>query len=323
MPLQLPAPDDVLVYAIAMRTRFRGITVREGVLWRGAAGWSEFSAFLDYDDEVAARWLSGAIADAATPYPAPVREAVPVNCTVPAVDPERALQIVRDSGGCRTAKIKVAEPGQSLADDCDRVAAVRDALGDDGKIRVDANAHWDVDDAVDALAKIDRAAGGLEYAEQPCPTVDDLAAVRRRAHVPIAADESIRRAEDPLLVQRKEAADVAVVKVQPLGGVRAAWELAQQLELPLVVSSALETSVGIAASVAFAAALPDLPYACGLNTVRLLTGDATSHSLVARDGQIAVPAVRPEADRAAAVAADPETRQRWLDRLQRCAELLR
>ncbi|QHC02294.1 o-succinylbenzoate synthase [Epidermidibacterium keratini] len=306
-----------------MRTRFRGITEREGVLWRGAAGWTEFSPFLDYDDEVASRWLSGALADAAAPYPAPVRDAVPVNCTVPAVGPDRAAEIVRDSGGCRTAKVKVAEPGQSLTDDCDRVAAVRDALGADGKIRVDANAHWDVEQAIDALAKIDAAAGGLEYAEQPCPTVDDLAAVRRRTHVPIAADESIRRAEDPLLVQRKEAADVAVVKVQPLGGVQAAWELAAQLELPLVVSSALETSVGIAASVTFAAALPELPYACGLNTVRLLTDDATTRSLVAHNGQIAVPAARPDADRAAAVAADDATRQRWLDRLQRAGELLK
>lgn len=322
MPVTLPPDDDVFVYSIPMRSRFRGITVREGALWRGSAGWAEFSPFLDYDDEVASRWLSGALADASAPYPSPVRDSIPVNCTVPAVGPQAAYDVVVNSGGCRTAKVKVAEPGQSLDEDCDRVAAVRDALGARGRIRVDANANWAVEDAVDALTRLDRAAGGLEYAEQPCATVDELAAVRRRVSVPIAADESIRRAEDPLLVQRREAADIAVIKVQPLGGVRATWELAQQLELPLVVSSALETSVGIAASVALAAALPELPYACGLNTVRLLTSDACATSLVARDGAIAVPSERPVADRTAEIAADDQTRTTWLSRMSRAAEYL-
>ena len=171
---------------------------------------------------------------------------VPVNVTVPAVDPETAHRITRD-GGCRTAKVKVAEPGQTLADDEARLEAVRDALGPDGRIRVDANGGWDVDAAVAAIAALDRAAGGLEYVEQPCATVEDLAAVRRRVDVPIAADESIRRAADPYRVRDLEAADVAVLKVQPLGGVRACLRIAEDIGLPVVVSSALETSVGIAA----------------------------------------------------------------------------
>ena len=169
--------------------------------------------------------------------------------------------------------MKVAEPGQTLADDQARLEAVRDALGPDGRIRIDANGGWSVDDAVAAIAVLDRAAGGLEYVEQPSPSVEDLAAVRRRVGVPIAADESIRRAEDPYRVRDLAAADIAVLKVQPLGGVRACLRIAEEIGLPVVVSSALETSVGIAAGVALAAALPDLPYACGLATVQLLTDD--------------------------------------------------
>lgn len=312
----LPDPADLVVYAVGMRTRFRGITVREGALWRGPAGWVECSPFLDYGPAECAPWLRAAADAAEHDYPPPVRDSIPVNCTVPAVDPDRAAGIVRASGGCRTAKVKVAEPGQSLADDCDRVAAVRDALGPDGAIRIDANAGWDVDTAASAIQAIDRAAGGLEYVEQPCATVDDLAAVRRRVQVPVAADEAIRRADDPLLVLRKDAADVAVIKVQPLGGVRATLALAEQLTLPLVVSSALETSVGLAMSLVVAAALPELPYACGLNTARLLTDDACASPLVARDGMIAVPAARPVPDRLDQIAADDATRERWIARLQ-------
>ena len=184
------------VFAIPMRTRFRGITVREGLLLRGEAGWGEWSPFREYDDATARPWLACAEEAAAGDWPAPVRDAVPVNVTVPACDPERAHAIVR-AGGCTTAKVKVAEGGQVLADDVARLEAVRDALGPDGLVRVDANGAWDVDEAVAAIAALNRAAGGLEYVEQPCAAVEDLAVVRRRVGVLVAADESIRRAEDP------------------------------------------------------------------------------------------------------------------------------
>ena len=312
----LPAPTEIVAYSIPMRTRFRGITTREGALWRGPAGWVECSPFLDYATRECVPWLRAAVDAAQSEFPEPVRDSIPVNCTVPAVGPERAAEIARMSGGCRTAKVKVAEPGQSLSDDCDRVAAVRDALGEDGRIRVDANAGWDVETAVAAITALDRAAGGLEYVEQPCASVDDLAAVRRRVTVPIAADESIRRADDPLLVQQKDAADIAIIKVQPLGGVRATLALAEQLTMPLVVSSALETSIGLAMSVAVAAALPELPYACGLNTVRLLAADTCSDSLVASGGEISVPEVRPVPDLLDGVRADDDTYRRWIGRLQ-------
>ncbi len=282
----------MIVYSLPMRTRFRGITVREGVLIKGSAasgahGWGEWSPFLEYDAAVAEPWLRCAEEAAAGDWPAPLRDRVPVNVTVPAVGPEHAHRIV-SAGGCRTAKVKVAEPGQTLADDQARLEAVRDALGPDGRVRIDVNGLWDLDTAVAAIPVLDRAAGGLEYVEQPCASVEDLAAVRRRVGVPIAADESIRRAADPYRVRDLEAADVAVLKVQPLGGVRACLRIAEDIGLPVVVSSALETSVGIAAGVALAAALPELPYACGLATVQLLAADVVADPLLPVDGELPV-----------------------------------
>ncbi|MBO9570320.1 MAG: o-succinylbenzoate synthase, partial [Cellulomonas iranensis] len=279
---------DLVVWDVPLRTRFRGLTRRDGVLLRGDAGWGEFSPFWDYDDAAAVRWWRAAREAADEGWPAPVRTHVPVNVTVPAVDPEHAHRIVTASGGCRTAKVKVAEPGQPAGADEARLEAVRDALGPDGAIRVDANAAWDVDTAVRVLASLDRAAGGLEYAEQPVPGVEDLAALRRRTHVPLAADEAVRRSDDPLAVARRHAADVVVLKVQPLGGVRACLRLAEQLDLPVVVSSALESSVGLAAGLALAAALPELPHACGLATAALLAADLVEDPLLPRDGTIAV-----------------------------------
>lgn len=304
-----------VVYVIPMRTRFRGIDVREGVLLQGPAGWGEFSPFWDYGAPECLPWLRAAHESAYDGWPAPVRGSVPVNVTVPAVGPERAAEIVRASAGCRTAKVKVAEPGQADGEELNRVEAVRHALGPAGHVRVDANAAWDVDEAVRRIRALDRAAGGLEYVEQPCPTLDELAAVRRRVDVRIAADESIRRAEDPMRVVVAGAADVAVLKVQPLGGVRACLEIAERCGLPVVVSSALETSVGIAAGVALAAALPDLPYACGLATVALLAGDVVDDPLLPVDGALSVRRPVPSPDRLAAHAADAATQARWQDRM--------
>jgi len=302
------------VWSIPMATRFRGLTVREGALLEGDAGWGEWSPFVEYPPAVAEPWLRCAEEAAAGDWPGPVRKQVPVNVTVPAVGPDEAHRIVATSD-CRTAKVKVAEPGQALAEDEARLEAVRDALGPDGVIRVDANGAWDVDTAVAAISVLDRAAGGLEYVEQPCPDVEDLAAVRRRVDVRVAADESIRRAADPYRVRDLEAADVAVLKVQPLGGVRACLRIAEDIGLPVVVSSALESSVGIAAGVALAAALPELPHACGLATVRLLTDDLVTEPLLPVGGTLPVrtPTVDPVAlDR---VAAPPERVAVWEARL--------
>jgi o-succinylbenzoate synthase len=301
---------EARVYSVPLRTRFRGIDVRDGVLVRGPAGWGEFSPFWDYDVAESRRWWAAALEGAADGWPAAVRDSVPVNVTVPAVDPERAHAIVTASG-CSTAKVKVAEPGQSAGEDLARVEAVRDALGRSGAIRVDANAAWDVDTAADRLAQLDRV--GLEYVEQPCATLEELRALRRRIDVRVAADEVVRRAADPLRVDLRDACDVVVLKVQPLGGVRAALRVAEVQGLPCVVSSALESSVGIAAGVALAAALPELPFACGLATVALFTDDVCSTPLLPVHG--ALPVRRPEPDRLDAVAADPLTAARWEARL--------
>src|SRR4051794_25104665 len=298
-----------------MRTRFRGVSSREGVLLDGPAGWGEFSPFLDYDDPACVPWWRAAREAAYDGWPEPLRNAVPVNVTVPAVGQVRAAEIVRASNGCRTAKVKVAEPGQSESDDLARLEAVRGALGADGRIRIDVNGLWDVDTAVTRLPRYDRAAGGLEYVEQPCATVEELAAVRRRTTVRVAADESIRRAEDPMRVVTLEAADVAVLKVQPLGGVRACLRIAEQIGLPVVVSSALESSVGIAAGLALAAALPDLAHACGLATVALLERDLVDDPLLPVDGWLALRRPAPAPPLLAAAAADPETRARWSARM--------
>jgi o-succinylbenzoate synthase len=285
----------VRVFSIPMRTRFRGITRREGVLIHGPAGWGEFSPFAEYGPRESSRWLAAAREAAQEGWPAPVRDRIPVNVTVPAVGADQAYAMAKVSG-CRTAKVKVAERGQADADDLARVEAVRDALGSAGRVRVDVNGAWSVDHAVRMIRALDRF--DLEYVEQPCASLAELAEVRRKVDVPVAADESIRRAEDPLKVRAAEAADIAVLKVQPLGGVRAAMEIAEACGLPVVVSSAVETSVGLAAGLALAAALPALPYACGLATMSLLEGDVVGDPLVAVDGEIVVR--RPPVDEAMA-----------------------
>lgn len=291
------------------------------MLVEGPAGWGEFCPFAEYDDAIAASWLDTAIEQATEGWPAPVRDRIPVNCTVPAVDAERAHAIVAGSG-CATAKVKVADHPDSPAEDLARVEAVRDALGPAGAVRVDANAAWDVDTAVTQIRRLDRAAGGLEYVEQPCRTIAELAQVRRRVDVRIAADESIRQADDPLAVAVAGAADVAVIKCTPLGGVRRALRVAESSGLPCVVSSALETSVGLAAQLALAGALPELDYACGLGTVRLLDGDlvAADESLVPVDGFLPVPRTPPSPDPAAFrtyAMRDPDRLAWWHRRLDR------
>ena len=312
------------VYSTPLTTRFRGLDVREGVLVEGPAGWAEFSPFWEYDDAEAAAWWAAAVEAAEVGWPAPLRSHVPVNVTVPATGPEQAHALVLASGGCRTAKVKVGERGQSVGEEIARLEAVRDALGPTGHVRIDANGAWDADTAVARLTRLDRAAGGLEYVEQPCPDVAGLAAVRRRTDVLVAADESIRRAEDPLAVVRAAAADIVVLKVQPLGGVRACLRLAEEVGLPVVVSSALETSVGLAAGLALAAALPSLPYACGLATAQLLVHDVVPDPLLPVDGRIEVRRPAPDAaglERTDARRTDPRRAEEWNRRVDRVRAL--
>ena len=269
---------DLRTFDIPLRLPFRGVTRRSGILVSGPAGWGEFSPFPEYGPELTRHWRAAATEAATGVWPAPVRSSIPVNVTVPATSPQRAHAIVAGSG-CTTAKVKVGE-----GDDAARVEAVRDALGPAGKIRLDVNAGWDLDEAARHIRCL--AAFDLEYVEQPVATAVDMARLRRLVDVPLAADELVRLAEDPHHLRLHEVADLIVLKVQPLGGVRRAFDIAEAIGLPAVVSSAVETSVGLAAGLALAAALPELPYACGLATALLLEGDVVAEPLLPAGGHI-------------------------------------
>ena len=317
----VPQLDEVLdglhVVSLPMRVRFRGITVREVALIEGPAGWGEFGAFLEYEPPEAVHWLASAVEAAYQAAPDVRRDRIPINATVPAVAAEQVPEVLARFPGARTAKVKVAEPGQSLADDVARVNAVRALVP---TVRVDANGGWSVDEAAAAAAAL-TADGPLEYIEQPCATVPELAALRRRVDVLIAADESIRKADDPLHVVRPGAADVAVLKVAPLGGVTRLLEIADQIDIPIVVSSALDSAVGIGRGLLAAAALPELRYACGLGTGGLFVDDI-AEAAVPVDGFLPVAPVSPDPARLTALAASPDRRQWWIDRIKACLPLM-
>jgi O-succinylbenzoate synthase len=294
-PVAQRAPSATVVGAfdIPMTLPFRNVRARHGLLVRGPAGWGEWSPFAGYASDLTARWWRAAVEAATQPWPRPRRQEVPVNAIVPAVAPEHARQIVRESG-CTTAKVKVG-----AGDDRGRVEAVRDALGPHGRLRIDVNAIWDVDAAVRHLRELVRY--DLEYVEQPVADLRDFARLRTRVDVLLAADESVRLAPDPLHIPGIAAADVVILKVQPLGGVRRCLDVAEAAGRPAVVSSAVETSVGLAAGLALAAALPDLAGACGLGTLSLLVGDVTADSLRPVDGRLRVRRPAP----------DPALIERW------------
>lgn len=326
-PAALPELDELLasarVVALPLVTRFRGIEVREAMLFEGPQGWTEFSPFAEYDDEESSAWLAAAIDFGWNAPPAALRDRIPVNATVPAVDPDSVAAVLARFPGCRTAKVKVAGSDQTLAQDVARVRAVREVLGAEGRVRVDANGGWSIDEAehaIHALAPFD-----LEYVEQPCATVDELAEIRRRTKymgIPIAADESVRRADDPLAVAEAGAADLLVIKAQPLGGIPRALALISQTGLPIVVSSALDTSIGLAMGAHLAAAVPTLEFDCGLGTASLLAADVTRSPLVPEDGSIAVRRVLPDPELLERYAASPERLDWWIERLGRCHAVL-
>lgn len=309
--------DRLHVVALPMRVAFRGITVRELALIDGPAGWGEFGAFTEYGPAEAAAWLAAALESAYTPPPARYRERIPVNATVPAVAAEQVPEVLDRFPGAHTAKVKVAEPGQTLADDVARVEAVRARIP---TVRVDANGAWSVEAAV-AAAEALTASGGIEYLEQPCATVAELAALRGRIAVPVAADESIRKTGDPLAVVRARAADIAVVKTAPLGGIASLLATAAAIDIPVVVSSALDSAVGIAAGLHAAAALPRCDHACGLATGGLFAADVAEPT-VPVDGFLPVAAAAPDPQRLAELAAPPRRRAWWIERIAACHRLL-
>lgn len=295
---------------IPMRHRFRRVDSREAVLVRGPQGWGEFSPFPGYPPVVTTRWLASALEAACSPLPAPIRLRIPVNVTIPVVDPETAVALVRESGA-QTAKVKVGDPGVAPEADIERLEAVKEALGPGGKIRIDVNGKWTLDEAVTNLNRLTRF--DLEYVEQPVETVEEMIELRGRTEVRLAADELIRLSPNPAEVVEQGACDVVILKVQPMGGVGRVLDLASRIGLPVVISSALETSVGMYSGLLAASLLPELSFACGLGTVSLLQGDSTPNPLVPYDGFVEVS--RPVPQQAQL--------ERWAPERDRAAEMLR
>ena len=310
-----PSVDEILerahVVALPMAVKFRGITTREALLIDGPAGWGEFSPFIEYAPEESAAWLRAGLEAAFTGLPE-AHGTVEVNGTIPAV--EDVEPVLARYPGVNTFKIKVAEPSQSLDDDIRRVTAVR-RLRPDARLRVDANRGWTVDQAVEAAGKL----GELEYIEQPCATVEELAEVRRRTSTPIAADESIRRAADPYRVAELNAADVAVCKVAPLGGVANLVKIACDLHLDVTVASALDTAVGMDAGL-IAAKLTG-SRAAGLATQRLFVEDVAEPRAMV-DGELAIARTTPDPERLHGLRAPGERKDWWVDRVRACMAVL-
>jgi o-succinylbenzoate synthase len=317
-----PSLPEVLAsavpFAVPLRMPFRGVTRRLGLLIEGPTGWGEFAPFDDYPPARAARWLEAAIEAAYAGWPAPVRDWVAVNAIVPAVPAEQVAGLLAATSPA-TVKVKVTA---DISADEARVAAVRAAVGPDARIRLDVNAGWTMAQALAELPILDRAAGGVEYVEQPLASLAQIAELRRSTGIPVAVDESIRLAADPfdpaLLAQVRAGADVAVLKVAPLGGVRVVLRLAELLGMPVVISGAMDTSVGLAAGIAAAVALPAEPLACGLGTGTLLAGDVVCLPVVPRTGRLAPMRVTPDqaALRVAAAALQPGEARALTRRLQ-------
>ncbi|QOD93451.1 o-succinylbenzoate synthase [Chryseoglobus sp. 28M-23] len=324
----LPELDEVLgrahVVSVPLTTRFRGVQHREAVLLNGPAGWSEFSPFLEYTDAEASTWLAAALdfgwRESIVPA---LRQSIPINATLPAVPLDQIAGVLSSFGDCRTVKIKVAEPGESLADDVARVRETRRLIGAAGHIRLDANGAWNLDEAEHAVRELEQF--DLEYVEQPCASVPELAELRRRIHridVLVAADESVRKAADPLAVARADAADLLVIKAAPLGGVDRALRIVAEAGLPAVVSSALDTSVGLAMGAALAARLPSLDFDCGLGTGALLADDVADPRIVPVDGAIGVGRASLDEDALTRLAAPADRTAWWRERLTRCHAVL-
>lgn len=326
----IPPLADLLatarVVSLPLRTKFRGLNDREMLLFRGPNGWTEWSPFIEYEDEESATWLKAAIHFSHGQMPALNRNLIPVNATLPAVAPDQVAKVLGRFGTFNTVKIKVAEGGQKLSDDVDRIMAVRAAYPD-AKLRLDANGKWTVDLALSFTKALFKQGIQLEYLEQPVATIGEMAELRvklltERIPVKIAADESVRKVSDPLAVAQAGAADLLVIKAAPLGGMRRALAVAAEAGLPVVISSALDTSVGISMGLHLAAALPELEFDCGLGTAAMFIGDVTREPLIAKDGYLDVRRVEVNSTKLEVFAAEDHRGDWWIERLERCYRLL-
>jgi o-succinylbenzoate synthase len=314
------------VVSIPLRTKFRGLTERELLLFEGPNGWSEWAAFTEYQDEEAATWLQAAIEWGFENYPEPVRKQVPVNAILPAVTTSEVAKVLGRAGQFSTVKIKVAEPKQTAADDLARILEVKN-LYPNAKLRLDANGGFTVEQALELIVELEKNSIALEYFEQPVATIAELAELRieieKAGHnVIIAADESVRRASDPLAVELAGAADLLVLKSAPLGGIHSALEIAKSSQLEICASSAMQSSIGLAAELHFAACLPELNYDAGLGTGFLFGGDLTKDRLVPENGILELR--RPEINPSSLdiLKAEDHRYDWWIARLERCSRIL-
>jgi O-succinylbenzoate synthase len=314
------------VVSIPMRTKFRGLTERELLVFQGPNGWSEWAAFTEYEDQEAATWLEAAIEWGFETLPEPVRKQVPVNAILPAVATEDVAKVLGRAGQFSTIKIKVADPKQTAVDDISRILEVRN-LYPSAKLRLDANGGFTVSQALELLVELEKNSIALEYFEQPVATIAELAELRieitkRGLNIKIAADESVRRASDPLAVELAGAADLLVLKSAPLGGVNRALAVANSSQLELCASSAMQSSIGLAAELHFASCLPELNYDAGLGTGYLFGGDLTTDRLIPENGVLELR--RPEINTSSLdiLKAEDHRYDWWIARLERCSRIL-
>jgi O-succinylbenzoate synthase len=308
--------ESLRVFALPTKTNFRGINLREVALFKGEYGWGEFSPFLEYGYEESARWLASAIEAATKPRPQLFRNSVKVNGTIPATNDKDVINsLIASYSGVKTFKVKV---GDNLSEDIVRLARIR-SLGRDVKIRIDVNGLWSVKDALTNLYAFYEEVGPFEYVEQPCATIEELRELKASIHIPlkIAVDEVLRKAKDPFAIDLSGAADILMLKVQPLGGIARAHEIAQHHNLPVVVSSALESAVGINYGLALAASFQEMNFDCGLATGSLLSTDVGHLPIV--DGEIALSEIEPNFE---GLEVSAERYEWWKNRIMKTAELL-
>ena len=303
--------ETLRVVALPMKTKFRGVTIREVALIQGEYGWGEFSPFLEYDDAESAPWLACAIEAATQPKPQIFRTEVAVNGTIPALnDKEELERVVNSFPGVSTFKVKV---GSNASEDIARINVLR-SLRPHAKIRIDANGLLSVEQAVSLLQLV----GDIEYIEQPCATIQELRELKKRIDVKIVGDEVLRKAKDPFAIDLTGAVDYLMLKVQPLGGIKRAHQLAQHHKLPVVVSSALESAVGINYGLILAASFEDMNFDCGLGTGSLLAKNVAQLPIV--DGKIQISDVVPNLD---GLDVSADRFEWWKNRIMRTAELLK
>ena len=309
--------ESLRVVALPTTTNFRGITVREVALIQGEYGWGEFSPFLEYDDAESAPWLACAIEAATQPRPKLFRNSVPVNGTIPATNDKKVMDdLVASYPGVKTYKVKV---GDNLSEDIARLARIR-SLGRTVNIRIDVNGLWSVEQALTNLYAFYENVGPFEYVEQPCATLDELRELKSKIRIPlkIAVDEVIRKTADPFALDLQGAADIVMLKVQPLGGIKRAHAIAEHHELPVVVSSALESAVGITYGLTLAASFKEMNFDCGLGTGSLLAKNVAELPIV--DGKIAIGEVVPNLE---GLDVSADRFEWWKNRIMRTAELLK